>query len=567
VNRRSLSPRAERSTAAIEWRSALAIASVAFAVRALFLFASPDRTWPHSILYEGDATAWVDWARVLGRGESFEFDLPMRTPGVAFLLHVIANGALDGPFVGLKLVWCAISAATCAWLYVVVRRELTPRVALIAAGLLCFSFGQYQTATSLNNEALYTFLLVAIVELTQRVAQHASAARAAMLGVLHGLALMLRAEHVLLLIALLGYTAWTLRARPLREIARAPAIVAACALALCAPWIWRSHVATERFNTVALHEPDIAHADPPWTPQARAFFARLPAFARGGNFEFLQTLRRQAGASEVTLADVEGFFREQFGYVPEPLSEWTLSSSKGPLDFALANDRRSEGGFSRVGLLDGHDADPTFAFGRPSHLKLYNHGYAVGWAAIRADFGGWLALVGRKLERFVDGATLGWTAYDLPYGVASVRRPVDLATPRDAHWLVELAVAAPMLAGLVVALRRRSAAVWLLAIAYKLAVTVAFYGYARQAVSVAPAFYVLAALALDALLARVSPSSARWLGWSVVCAALACDVAHFATAQPLVLEQSSSPRVVQTPQWGAGAFESYDQLVLVPRTP
>lgn len=570
MSRRPVSSPSEPSAPQSERSWVLAIFAVAFVTRALFLFATSDRAWSHSLLYEGDAPVWARWAAMLDRGESFEFGVPMRTPGMAYGLHWLVPGVLGPPFIVVKLWMCGISAATCAWLFVAVRRELSLRTGLIAAGLTCFSFGQYQLATSLNNEAPYALLVVALVDLTLRLVQRVTLARAALVGALHGLAILLRAEHTLLLALLLAFTLWKLRARFVADGLRATACVGACAVVVCLPWSLHSHRGVARFNSVPLQPIDLSRADPPWTPEAREFFAGLPAFARGGNFEFLQDLSRRAGKREVALADVERFFDEQFGYVPEPLGTWTLSSTKGAFDFALANDLRSNGGFSRIGLYDGHDEHekPMFAFGRPSHLELYNHGYAVGLARIRADFKGWLELVGKKLARFGDGATLGLTAFNLPHGRASVRRAVDLATPSTPSRTWQFAVVVAILAGCVIALRRRAGALWLVVIANKLAITVAFYGYARQAVSIAPAFYVLAAIAIDAALARFERPvwRTRTVGLVLVVVALALEFASFVSPPSFeVVPTSADATSVPAPTLGAGAFECFHDVLLVPR--
>jgi hypothetical protein len=577
---------------------ACSVFAIALLVRVSFLLATPDRAWPHSILYEGDAPVWVRWARALDRGEPFEFDLPMRTPGVAFALHWFAPIGADASFTALKLVWCAISAATCAAVFVVARSMFSPRAALIAAGWLCFSFGSYELATSLDNETPYALLVVVLVGATARLVERPSPKLALLTGALHGLALLLRAEHALLLAAMLAWAGWRLaRARDasagdvrderksetrcrerslppwaggaaarVRNLSLTTALVAAAALAVCLPWSLRSHRAVERFNTVTGAEPDLRRAQPPWTAEAQEFFARLPAFARPGNFAFLADLSRAAGKREVARADVEQFFREQFGYVPEPLATWTLVSSKGALDFALANHRASDGGFSLAGLSDGHDADPQFSFGRPSHLRLYNRGYEVGLAAIRADFGAWLALVGRKLERFGDGVTLGLGASDWPHGVACVREPVDIATPANRAIVWSLGTMSLLVAGIALAWRR--GAVWLIVIAYKLAVTVLFYGYARQAASIAPAFAVFGAVALDALLARCvrSPRIVAYLAVAVVLALLASDGVRCADPPQFdVRAVEPTAKIRPAGEWGAGAFESASKLELTPR--
>ena len=91
-------------------RAALVLTVAAMVVRVLFLFASADRAWPHSILYEGDAPTWVAWAGSLDRGEAFEADLPIRSPAVAFVLHWLTNPDGVRSWVALKIVWCALSS-------------------------------------------------------------------------------------------------------------------------------------------------------------------------------------------------------------------------------------------------------------------------------------------------------------------------------------------------------------------------------------------------------------------------------------------------------------------------
>lgn len=545
-------------------RGAFVVFAFALLVRVLFLYSTADHAWPHSVLYEGDAPTWVRWAQALDRGEAFEFDLPMRTPAVAFALR-LWPGVLAEHFTLLKLVWCAISAATCAALFVVVHRELSARVAWIAALLLAFAFGSYELATSLNNEAPYAFVLVLLVGATARFVQEPRVALAVALGILHGIALLLRAEHALILATFLVYALFVLGPRRAwRELA----LVAASALLVCAPWSLRSHAATVRFNTVESQTIDFEHARPPWNPEARAALEALPAFARQGNFAFLQALHASQTEVPVSRADVDGYFREQFGYVPEPLSEWTLVCSKGALDFALANHPRCDGGFSLAALDDGLGTDPKWAFGRPSHLKLYNHGYAVGWKWIRADPSAWAKLVGRKLERFLAGATQGFSAYDLPYGRALHRSPVDLATPLASRLAWDVAVVLAIGAGLALGRRSTLIALCALVILCKLAITVAFYGYARQAVSIEFALYVPIALLADASLTRLRcpPRLALALGVAAVLSLAACDITSFRGPQRYDIRPTSpTAKFQQDPQWGTGAFETIDEIEILPR--
>ncbi len=537
---------------------------IAMIVRTLFLFATTDHAWPHSALYEGDAPVWVRWAQAIDRGDPFEFDLPMRSPAVAFALHWLVPGVLAAPFTILKLLWCAISAATCAMLFAIVQREISTRVAWIAATLLCFAFGSYEIATSLNNEAPYAFLLVLLLGATMRWMEAPRATLSLAIGVLHGLAMLLRAEHALLLVAFLLYAG--LATRNLRALSSL-ALVAAASVLACLPWSWRSHVATERFNTVDPAPVDFYNATPRWTIEAQDSLSGLPAFARQGNFKFIQSLHESNGGRQIDRVDVKGFFRDKFGYTPEPLSTWTLVSSKGALDFALANHPASEGGFSRAALLDGLDPNPAWAFGRPSHLKLYNRGYEVGWEWISSDFGAWTRLVGKKLGHFFEGVTLGWSAFDLPYGRASHRAPVDLATPLHGNLVCGLAVASAILCGILLSWRRNFAALCLIVIAYKLAITVVYYGYARQAVSIEPVFFVFAGVAIDAALTRLCcpPRVAIALGIPIAAALLTCDIVFFRGSHPVDIHAQHPENVIQKPEWGPGAFETIEALEIIPR--
>ncbi|MCE9594669.1 MAG: glycosyltransferase family 39 protein [Planctomycetes bacterium] len=539
---------------------------LAFALRLAFLTSSSDATWPHSMRYEGDAPVWARWAAALGRGESFEFDLPLRAPGVAYVLH-----ALGLSFFAAKVLWCALSSAGVALLYVVAESFAGARVGRIAAVLAAFAFGDYQLATSLNNEAPYALLLLVSIAATLRWVERPTIALSVALGIVHGAASLLRAEHVLFVVLA---SAWALsRAWPVLERRRGAlvglSLTAVALIATCAPWSLAAHRATARFNRDA---PSIAWEtySPPWSAEARAELEALPAFAREPNARYLSNLRLAAGDREVDVDDVRAFFAE-WGSTPEPIPEWTLVTWKGPLDFALANHPSSDGGFSRAGLLDGRAPDPTFSFARPSHLRLLEHGWKVGFDELASDPARSAKLLAAKLARFVDGATLGFGAYDLPYGPSGVRRPVDLTVPTNAP-LVRAAFALVLVVGLFVARRRRVGALFVVALLYKLSVTLAFYGYARQAVSIGFVFAFLGALTLDEAVSRAlafRPSLSTplaWLGRLAVLALFALDCRQWSS--PLQFEVRSTaaePHLVSPSEWGS--VESFDELALEPRDP
>ena len=185
------------------------------ALRLLYLHRSVDAAWPHTMLYEGDATVWAQWAALLHAGQPFESDLAFRTPGVAWLLHWM--GAVAPPFTMAKVVWCGMSAATPAALYLVMARWFTRTAGVLAALLCALGFGSFVMAVSLNNEAPYALLLVCITGVTLAWVDRPTWKLGVMLGVLHGAAMLLRAEHLLLmemLCALAAWQAWRGRVAP-----------------------------------------------------------------------------------------------------------------------------------------------------------------------------------------------------------------------------------------------------------------------------------------------------------------------------------------------------------------
>lgn len=559
-------------------RGDLAIAAGLFTLslisRLHFLLTAADRAWPHSAWFQGDAPLWADWAAAIGRGDEFEHGLAVHTPGVSYLLHWLGFGVGTSDFTGAKVVWCFASALGCALTYIAVRLLASRRIAAIAAIFLCFSFPSYITATSLNGEALYTALLPILVIGHVALASGASWFTAITVGAAHGAATLIRAEHTLLLILLVALTLWQRHAtlttpRPALRTAALVSVLALASIAVCLPWSLRSARAIHRFNTVA--EPiDYDRSIPPFTPDARAYFESLPAFARRDNFAYLTHLARQRGIAPITPEFIRDYFKTEFGYEPEPLRRWHLASSQGPFSFALANHPRATGGFSKAGLDNRFEPDPVLNFALPTHLYLYNHGYRAGLASIREDPTRWLNLVGRKLAIFAEGATQGLTARNWPLGREGTRRAVDLFTAQSTAapaWRTVLAVL--FIAGILAARRIPAAAPWLVIILYKVIVTTAFYGYARQAASILPAFAVLYAIGLDALLGLASrrfpvslaSGSRRFAAalWTVPIAALLLLDLTATRATPIPAPGADA---WPAPRWGPGAFESFSDITL-----
>jgi hypothetical protein len=552
---------------------ALAIFAATLALRLMFLLRSPDAGWPHSTLYEGDAPVWVQWAAQVRAGQPFEDDLAFRTPGVSFPLAWL--GLTTPPFTTAKVLWCVMSAATPAALWLVMARRFSRLAAAVAVTLLALGFGSFAIATSLNNETPYALLLTLLAGATLSWTDRPATWKAVAIGLMHGLAMLLRAEHLLLMWMLLAFMAWRWwRATPRhRAGAWQCAIALGATLLTCLPWSLRGHAAAERFNTVA-PAIDFASARPRWTPEAIDALQRLPAFARASNFAFISHLGLRGGWPAVDAPDVAAFFEREWAYAPEPIDTWCLVSFKGALDFAASNHPKADGGFSRAALSDSHDRDPPFNLARPSHLQLVNHGWRLGWRWIAADPGRWLSLEGEKLRRFGDGITLGLGPSDWPHAPRMIRQSVDIATPRRGDAVTwEVILSGLLLLGLITTWRTSDGGIWLLVLAYRIAVVLLFYGYARHAVSIAPALDAMIGIGV-AWVATLAAAAitARWpratvalpaLGIALLTAAtttcaIACWNPPIWKTRPAMVGDRLNP----SPEWGTDAFEAVDPVAL-----
>lgn len=179
--------------------------------RLAFLAGSPDKHWPHSVCYEGDAPLWAFFAVCVQHGRSFEHGLPIHTPGMGYLLAWIWDGDVPAGFLAPKVLFCVLGSLGCLLVWHSSRAMFGSRAALIAGLLSAASFGLTVQSTSLNNETAYTLLLLAIIALTLRVVLRRSILSLAMLALLHGSAVLFRAEHSLLFVMLCLYLAWRWR--------------------------------------------------------------------------------------------------------------------------------------------------------------------------------------------------------------------------------------------------------------------------------------------------------------------------------------------------------------------
>lgn len=513
------------------WAMALGVFLVALLMRILFAGAGPDAPWPHALAYKGDAYVWLNQVLASRTGQLFEAGLPLRPPGVPWLVDALWDGTEAG-IEDLKSWWRVMGAATCALVFLALQRSFSVGVAAGTALLLAVSQGAMILSHSVNSEAPYLFLAAASFAVMP-MREESGFGRYIIFGAVSAAACLVRTEHALFVLAMLAW--WTLPAAGLAPGLRVRSAGVALAAVAFVSALIPAHLALwekiERFNSgaypvhaateQAFQRIERRTARLAWDDDALEAVAAFPGFLRRSAGLFVAATAVQRKDGKVEREDVS-VLREAFGAEPEPIAAYPFISSYGPLNFYLAHHPESGPGFGIDGLREppplagGADRyPPDLIQGLPParlsleylpHLRAFNHGYAMGMGAITNDPAQFLSRAAAKLGVLWGGTALGFGGYGLPLGAEGVRRPVDLATP-DHQWATawRLLFGTAALAGLILTFRRRDrrAALtpWLLYGASKFAVAILFYGYARQGVILQPVAYLGLALAVERWLA------------------------------------------------------------------
>lgn len=536
----------------VRWTGVL-LFTLALALRLLFWQATPDADWPHSAYFKGDAPTWTEYAASLRAGSDFELGLPLRPPGAGYLLAALWDNPSVNGRSGLgpaQIAWCLLGALTVLLVYDAARRSFGHAIGLLT-GLFCaVSHGLIVLSTSLNNETPYLFLVACMLWLWARLgpafSTGPSTAWLGMWGAIHGLACLVRVEHLLFFVLTTGWLVLKpsadSRPNPRAAMRAAPRVIwpiaAAFALVLL-PWHLKAWKAIERFNT-ELPDPDspaeAAQArleqmlgEVRWTDEAAAERDAMPAFARraAANFVAATKLYRLGRSAPSPLviepADLDAL-DHAFGSRPEPLPGHPFVTFYGGLNFYLAHNPWAEPGFSRALLDQPPPLDesqgpfppilvdglppPTLAFTYPPHLHAVNHGYRLGLRHMTSEPATTAKRLAARTRLFWDGASLGFGGHGLPAAGDLLRRRADLAVPTGGVFRVwQLAWLGLVVAGLVFGLLKRSEkrssfwhlAPWLALTATKLVASLAFFGYARHGAGAYPAFALLAAIGVVGL--------------------------------------------------------------------
>ena len=496
----------------------LALFAFGLLLRLLFQAATPDGGVGWHVGFQGDAPAWQDLAARLAQGvPDVELTLPLRPPGMIQGLAWLWNG--EGATVGpVRLLFVVLGAAVAPLLWLLLRPLAPAPVAWLAALLCAASTNLLLLSSGLHVETPYLAGTLLALLAQRGLAGERPALAAIGCGLLHGLLCLLRAEHLVVAVALAAVALATgVRWRAL--------LLAALAMAApIAPWQWHVHRQVALANGGAPPLPPTAVV---WQDDALAALRALPGFAQLRVHRFVTATQEVRGRDRVTAADL-AIVREAFGCTPEPLRP-SFVALQGAFSFWLACTPESQGGHSRLcldrppPLLGGPERYPpgarddrprggAFRLDYPPHLDVFVHGYARGFAELAADPAGALRRLWQKACYAAAGLTGGLGGAALPIGLSGERPAVDMVLATGG-WATawRALVLAVALAGL---WRLRAVrGLWPLFAfaAVRLLLVAAFFGHARHGALALPVVALGVAAAAHALAVRTG--RARWLPW------------------------------------------------------
>ena len=493
--------------------------AVGLVLRLALLHASPDAEGPYAVLFQGDAPYWLQQAA--GGDVSPAASLPLRPPAMRWIVGASFDGTAEG-LPSLRFAFVLIGALWAPLVFLALRGA-GPFAAHVGAALVATASPALQLAVTPSSEAIYGPFVAASIAILPRV-RHPAVALA--FGAAQGLVCLLRAEHALTALAFAGWLALTVgRNGTARRGFLTFAAVLLGGFAATLPW---NIEAAEQIAAFSRRPAPPVPRRLAWEPGAVAELERLAPYLHTSAQRFVEVTVAHRGRRRVTADDVVRVHEEAFGVWPVPApSGPVFVALYGPLNFRLANGPEPHGGgFSNAALtapppleggpdryapiwLGGLPRDGELNLEYPWHLRHLVHGYRDGLVWMVAEPGAALARFADKVAFAWSGATPTLGGAALPFGAGGLRRAVDITVPVGG-WVAALRIVTVLLVavGLALGWRRPALQPWILHAASVLAVTVAFFGYARLGALWLPVVGAALGIVVERLVGRGSAPGA-----------------------------------------------------------
>jgi len=416
------------------------IFAITFCWRLIFIFSNIDKKFPFSVFYYGDSIKYHDYAMALLRGMLYDNGFPYHPPLLAWVIAAIysiigAPQEMGYSAIPYKIIYSLINSICCVILFYVALQFVNRKIAVIICLLFAMSFGMFVLSATANNENIYILILLLIILLIVKNRNNASIKIAIVLGILNALAALTRAEHLLLFPLVLIYLLINSDKKNYKKAISWCGYSILFFVLTLMPWSIRNYVIITRFNN---------------TNPAKHL---------------------------------------------EPISPFVLVTNYGALNFAMANNDKASGGFSRE-LLNKATGEGVLNFNNPQHRYYFIHGYKEGIKWIINNPSNYVKLCIKKLDISFDALALGFTSWDVPSGLNGVRRAVDVFAPYN-NWFRYIFICIVGIGFVIMAKRDFKKSVILhLIFVHKIFIIVMFFGYVRQLLSIYPVILLLSCFPL-----------------------------------------------------------------------
>jgi len=202
-------------------------------------------TTPSSPFWLVDSVIYDKSARLLLEGGKIDSGVPFRPPLYILLLSGIYK-MTSNSYLAAKIFGSILSSFSCVMIYLIGAILFSELTGILAGILWASSFGRIMMAGSLNNEALYLFLLSLLIYILLKRDLKLDLKHCVFLGFLSGLAMLTRSEFQLLYVILLFLIFF--RVKKVKEFMIKGGVLVSATLFVLSPWMVRNYISISGIN-------------------------------------------------------------------------------------------------------------------------------------------------------------------------------------------------------------------------------------------------------------------------------------------------------------------------------